>query len=97
MPEQQDWALSEPKDGASALFANPSPGQKLHGLQAFQVKRVGPALSLQDGSEGRVQGPSHTHLPGSELEGEGRWKGESSLDYPRTGGGWETEALGVRM
>lgn len=54
-------------------------------------------LSLQDGSEGRVQGPSHTHLPGSELEGEGRWKGESGLDYPRTGGGWETEALGVGM
>lgn len=49
------------------------------------------------GAKSQSQGPSHTPLPGSELEGEGHWTGESSLGYTRTGGGWETGALGVGM
>lgn len=47
MAEQQDWALPEPKDAASALLANPSRGQKLHGPAGLSGQEGGPCSPPQ--------------------------------------------------
>ena len=43
-PQQQEWALSEPEDGAPLLFANPSPGRKLQGPAGLSGREGGPCF-----------------------------------------------------